>query len=226
MANNPKLEGLVLYKYVTKSDFSAQLCRGVLRLGTLHGYKACEDALRGDKAEGEMLFTELTETVNGSPNSYDKQVYKALGIGFSNVENCVIGIPERYTYSPDCWICCTATQPLGEKEKAEFGHHCVKIDAKLFLLGIIDGIKKQFPNVDINYGLVTYKDRVASPKEILSLRPAFIKPSDPFGDQFEFRFMISKVNGGMQDDIPTENSAYKPIFIYSKFIKKACVIIS
>ncbi|QXA85558.1 hypothetical protein I6L73_11970 [Klebsiella quasipneumoniae] len=222
--NIDDLKGIILYKYFNQLQFAEDFCNGHLRLGTLHGYKKCEDDLRGDKGEGDFTFKEFTKIVNGSPSEEEAQILQRFGIGYSHVEDVQISMKPTFMSTSDRWVLCTATQQLDKKEREIFGEYCININAHDLLSGIIEGIQKHYKFYKINFDYVKYADRIAEHTEVLNIEPAFIKPAYPFGNQHEFRFTILAGNNLIPRNgiAHIDKDEYEPIFIDSEIIAKSC----
>ncbi|EQB0739391.1 hypothetical protein ACYAXE_005945 [Klebsiella oxytoca] len=218
------LRDLTLYKYFTDLQFAEDFFNGHLRLGTLHGYKKCEDDLRGDRGEGDFTFNAFTKKVNGSPTEEESRILQRFGIGYSHVENVQFSMNPTIISTTDRWVLCTATQQLNQKEREVFGEYCIAINGHSLLVGLIEGITKHYKFYQINCDHVKYIERTAEYTEILKIEPPFIKPAIPFGNQFEFRYTILAGDNATRKNgiVYFDKNEYEPIFIDSDTIANAC----
>lgn len=192
------------------------LCKGNVWISTLETCRNYEDPLQGDKKEA--VHTYNTGDVYGDTGDpkFD-EISARVGVGGFNsrgvrLVNCI-----GNQYIPDAYVLCTTTEFCPEDLSETFGMHCVKIEdpARLFAQVSVS-INKIAKLKESAMGKVEYKSREYTGYQDPPGLLGFVKPSDPYITQKEFRFIWT----------PQNQNNLKPFLLSCPEVRNLCSIVS
>ena len=180
-----------VYRYFDNEDHAAAFARGEVFISTLKRCREYENPLQGDHEEGfERYNTGRTITGNGSDPAFVAMAARAgIRIGPSS-GSVTLTNNQRVSRLHDAYVLCTTMGAFCGDRLEAFGKYCVKINdvgkfhSKLTKsLALVSNISETARG-EIIYRERSYKEFEDSPGLI-----GFVKPSDKYSNQKEYRFL-------------------------------------
>ena len=176
-----------LYQEEWQAD---SLARGDVWLSTLETCRAYENPEQGGPEEAHETYN--TGHIVGGSNDPDlievaRRSSIHIGPGCSNI---TLNNNTKKTVLPDAYILCTTAEYSPENLSNTFGKYCVEItNPKKFFIHISASLKRKATIKEAAAGNVIYKDRHYTGMEPPPGPIGFVKPSDLYATQKEFRFL-------------------------------------
>jgi len=179
-----------IYRFFSERWQADSLCEGKVWLSTLETCRAYEDPLQGDDEEAIHTYTS-GHIVGGSSNEAFVEMAARSGIYIGEgCSNITINNATQVQKLPDAFVLCTTKELQPEKLSDTFGNYCVKISNPAeFFKRISIVLNKHFAIKEGGMGLIQYKDRVYTGLETPPGPIGFVKPSDLYSPQKEFRML-------------------------------------
>ena len=208
--NNP------IYRFFPEKWQAEALCQGKVWISTLETCRSYEDPLQGDSEEATQIY-KSGHIVGGGSDSNFVEMASRCGIAIGeNCTNITISNGTNTQKLPDAFVLCTTREFKPESLSDTFGSYCVQISnpVEFFKRSSIE-LNKYIEIKEGGMGLVQYKDRIYTGLETPPGPVGFVKPSDIYSTQKEFRMLW----------IPTKKSAIKPFLLKCPEISELCNIV-
>lgn len=179
-----------IYRFFPEKWQAESLCKGKVWISTLETCRQYEHPLQGDPNEATHTY-KSGHIVGGSHDPAFIEMAARSGIhigeGCSNItiSNCI-----NTQRLPDAYVLCTTRDFNPRNLSDTFGNYCVKISNPLEFfkrvsvrLNVISSIKEG------GMGLVKYNSRTYTGLQSPPGPIGFVKPSDQYSSQKEFRFL-------------------------------------
>ena len=179
-----------VYRFFSEEWQAEDFIQGKLYLSTLEVCRGYEDAKQGDKEEGHQTYH--TGHISGGsddPDFVEKARRASVGIG-PDCTNISIKDCTNTTFIKDAYVLCTTTEFSPEILSDTFGKYCVEIKhPRRFFLAVSKRVHTIATIKEAAMGNIIYKDRTYTGLDRPPGPMGFVKPSFPYADQKEFRFM-------------------------------------
>ena len=185
-----------IYRFFPEKWQAEALCKGDVWISSLETCRGYEDPLQGDSEEATHTY-HSGHIVGGSDDKDFITMASRSGIQIGEgCSNITISDARNIQKLPDAYVLCTTKEFSPEKLSDTFGNYCVKISnpASFFKLVSIS-LNKQQEIQEGGMGLVQYKNRNYTGLQNPPGPIGFVKPSDQYASQAEFRLLwIPKIH--------------------------------
>lgn len=202
-----------IYRFFPEKWQAESLCKGNVWISTLEACRQYEDPLQGDPEEATHTY-HSGHIVGGSGDPAFVEMASRSGIhigeGCSNItiSNCT-----SIRRLPDAYVLCTTKAYNPRNLSDTFGNYCVEISnpVEFFKLASM-ALHKQKTIQEGAMGLVKYQNRNYTGLQHPPGPIGFVKPSDQYSSQMEFRLLW----------IPQDSLAIKPFLLECPEVSKLC----
>jgi hypothetical protein len=178
------------FRHFKDRSYANDLLSGKVWVGTLNGYRKCEQDLRGDPDEGTKIYR-LNFAHGSSDEPHMQEVMRRAAINVQGCSNVRITNATNTSTIADAYVLCLARERITRLEDLDvFGGICVRIrDVDLFAHRVTKQLQRSLgfsfheTRGPVQYSGTAYEDLSPDPGTI-----GFIK--DPrFSAQREYRIM-------------------------------------
>lgn len=179
-----------IYRFFPEEWQAESLCKGNVWMSTLETCRQYEDPLQGDPEEATHTYNS-GHIFGGSDDpafvemAARSGVYIGPGCSGITISSC-----KNIQRISDAYVLCTTKEFSPQNLSNTFGNYCVKISNPTEFFKLISiALHKKRKIREGSMGLVQYKDR-----DYTGLQPppgpiGFVKPSDKYSPQKEFRLL-------------------------------------
>lgn len=202
-----------IYRFFPEKWQAEALCKGNVWVSTLETCRTYEDPLQGDAEEathnynsghifGDMSNPDFAKIASRSRISVDQG---ARDITISN---------NTYIQKlPDALVLCTTKEFSPEKLSDTFGNYCVKISNPIeFFMRTSIKLNERVKIKQGVMGKIQYNERFYTGLDVPPGPIGFVKPSDRYSSQKEFRFLW----------LPEDNSTIEPFLLECPNVADLC----
>lgn len=181
-----------VFRFFEKPEHAEDFAKGKIWISTLERCRQYEDPKQGDK--DEATFTHYVDEVVITDGRETKNQMLAARMGIkipSSPINLTVKNSIFYFRLPDGLVLCTTLRYAPDTLSDNFGKHCVEISRpEEFFRTLTESLLSTYPMIeDAACGPISYTDRVSPVHNALPNQIGFIKPSDPYADQEEYRML-------------------------------------
>lgn len=179
-----------IYRFFSEEWQANALCQGNVWITTLEACRAYENPLQGDPEEATHTY-KSGHIFGAGTNPNFVRMAARLGIHIDrSCLNVNIINSKSIQKLPDAFVLCATTEFIPEKLSDTFGKYCVKISNPIeFFKKISIDINKKLEIQKGVVGLVRYRNRIYTGLEDSPGPIGFVKPSDEYSSQKEFRLL-------------------------------------
>lgn len=192
-----------VFRYFRSEKYAEDFVRGHVLISTLKICREYEDPLQGDSEEGFERYTPGAAIRGGSNDSDFVTMAGRVGIRVGEgCEDIFINNAQIENSLHDAYVLCTTIGFSSDQLTDTFGNYCVKIkNLDAFQLEITKKLFEISP-VDAYFrGGITYKERSYQGMEPPPGVIGFVKPSDKYSAQREYRFMWTVPHNHLIDKV-------------------------
>ena len=205
-----------IYRFFQEKWQADSLCDGNVWLSTLETCRKYENPEQGDPEEAQHTYH--SGHITGSSNDpIFVELASRTGISIGpNASNITISNCRNIHKLPDAFVLCTTKKHNPAILCETFGNHCVRINNPLLFFQYISAQLHNHVTIEqgamgsVKYAPRHYTGLQQSPGPI-----GFVKPTDQYSSQNEFRFLW----------IPSNSTNLLPFLIKVPEISKLCEII-
>lgn len=179
-----------VYRFFPEKWQAESLCKGKVWISTLETCRQYEDPLQGDPEEATHTYNS-GHIVGGSGDPAFVEMAARSGVhigeGCSDItiSNCT-----NIQRLPDAYVLCTTKEFRPQNLSDTFGNYCVRISNPAeFFKRVSAALNKHRIIREGGMGLVKYKNRNYTGLQCPPGPIGFVKPSDQYSSQKEFRLL-------------------------------------
>ena len=206
-----------VYRFFPEKWQAEALCQGNIWISTLETCREYEDPLQGDSGEATQTYNSGYISGGSSDRGFVEMAARSgvhIGEGCSNISISECTNIQRL---PDAYVLCTTKEFSPEKLSDTFGQYCVKIsNPALFFKRASIALNKHKKIREGGIGLVQYKGREYTGLQNPPGPIGFIKPSDQYSSQNEFRLLW----------IPEIHNDIEPFLLECREVSELCSHVS
>jgi hypothetical protein len=186
-----------VYRFCSEEAHADTLCRGGVWISTLEACRGYEDPQRGDKGEGTISYNTGFIRADGSSDVL-RLIGARAGIDISPAcKDVTLSNNTRRKKLPDAYVVCSTLTFAPERLSESFGRYCVRIRSpRDFFAAVTERLTWYCKLRSAHLGGVVYQDRHFRGLEAAPGPVGFVKPSDQYRDQQEFRFLWVPAGNG------------------------------
>lgn len=179
-----------VYRFFKRESEADALAQGDVWLSTLETCRAYEDPKQGDPEEAHEIYnTGYCVGGSGDPSFVEVARRASIHIG-PGCSGIVLSNNTRRSVIRDAYVLCTTSKYSPEMLGETFGKFCVEINnPSNFFFRVSDSLEKIQAIEAAIHGGVVYRDRFYEGMEPPPGPIGFVKPSDIYAEQKEFRFL-------------------------------------
>lgn len=201
-----------IYRFFSQECHADALCKGNIWISTLETCRKYENILQGDPEEATHTYN-LPYASGFADDPNMKELSSRCGINVSGPGRLVIVNGRNTSILKNAFVLCTTSEFQPNELSEVFGSYCVEISNPIdFFVNVSITLNNIFPIKQATTGLVRYSNRYYQNFDPEPGKIGFIKPSNPYSSQKEYRQLW----------VPRNNENLEPFLLSCPNVAEFC----